>query len=322
MQTESFQINYHKAKDIFEFLKSKDQTVLSKRGSVIVDERSNKVFVTDVSSRLQDLRRLVTEIDVPPRQVLIEARIVEANKGFATDLGVRLGIGSTKSLGLPGGGRVAVGGGVQYKETDADTTPPTVAPFMTVPTDASYTNLNLPAAPAAGSPATLALAIFNKSATRFLNLELSALEADSRGRVVSSPRVMTANQIEAVIEQGTEIPYQQASSSGATAVSFKKAVLSLKVKPQITPDGRVQLFVDVNKDSVGATFNGIPSINTKHVKTEVMVDNGGTVVLGGIYEETETTDVSQVPLLGDLPVIGLLFKNTKKTTDRKELLVF
>lgn len=293
LQTESFQINYHKAKDIFDFLKTKDQTVLSKRGSVIVDERSNKVFVTDVTLRLQDLRKLISEIDIPPRQVLIEARIVEADKGFSRDLGVRLNFLKTNANGAtPGGGRVAIG-------------------------EASTTGLD----PVVGG-GTLALALYNKSATRLLELELTALETDNRGRVVSSPRVLTANQVEAVIEQGTEVPYQQASSSGATAVSFKKAVLALKVKPQITPDGRVQLFVDVNKDSVGDAVAGVPSINTKHVKTEVMVDNGGTVVLGGIYEETERTDIDRIPLLGELPVIGALFRNTTRTVDRKELLVF
>lgn len=293
LQTESFQINYHKAKDIFEFLKSKDQTVLSKRGSVIVDERSNKIFVTDVTLRLQDLRKLIGEIDVPPRQVLIEARIVEADKGFSRDLGVRLNFLKVNPNGAtPGGGRVLID-------------------------EASTTGLS----PVAGG-GTLALALYNKSATRLLELELTALETDNRGRVVSSPRVLTANQVEAVIEQGTEIPYQQASSSGATAVSFKKAVLALKVKPQITPDGRVQLFVDVNKDSVGDAVGGVPSINTKHVKTEVMVDNGGTVVLGGIYEETERNDIDRIPLLGELPVIGALFRTTTRTAERKELLVF
>jgi type IV pilus assembly protein PilQ len=322
LQTESFQINYHKAKEIFEFLKSKDQTVLSKRGSVIVDERSNKVFVTDVTSRLQDLRKLIGQIDIAPRQVLIEARIVEADKGFAKDLGVRLGVGTTKALGLPGGGRVGIGEAIQFKETDADTTPPSVAPFHTVPPDTSYTNVNLPANPPSGTAGSLAITLFNKNLTRFLNLELSALEVDNRGRVVSSPRVMTANQVEALIEQGSEIPYQQASSSGATAVQFKKAVLSLKVKPQITPDGRVQLFVEVNKDSPGAIVPGGVSINTKKVKTEVMVDNGGTVVIGGIYEEEENNRVDQIPLLGDLPVVGHLFKSTKKVSNRKELMVF
>jgi type IV pilus assembly protein PilQ len=189
------------------------------------------------------------------------------------------------------------------------------------PTLSDFTNVNLAAA-AVGTPASLALTLFNKAATRFLNLELSALEADSRGRVVSSPRVMTANQVKATIEQGTEIPYQEASSSGATSVSFKKAVLKLEVTPQITPDGRVQLVVDVNKDSVGDIVNGVPSVNTKHVKTEVMVDNGGTVVIGGIYEETESDQVDRVPVLGELPVIGALFRAKSKSTSSRELLVF
>lgn len=191
-----------------------------------------------------------------------------------------------------------------------------------LPTLDDFSNINFPASPSTGTPATLALTLFNKAATRFLNLELSALEVDNRGRVVSSPRVMTANQVEALIEQGTEIPYQEASSSGATSVKFKKAVMSLKVKPQITPDGRVQLFVEINKDKPGATTAGGVAIDTKKVKTEVLVDNGGTVVIGGIYEETETNSVNQVPLLGDLPVVGHLFKSTQKISNRKELMVF
>ena len=324
LQTESFQINYHKAKEIFDFLKAKDQTMLSKRGSVVVDERSNKVFVTDVGSRLQALRRLVQEIDVAPRQVLIEARIVEANKTFARDLGVRLGFGDRRNRSLGGGGKIGFGTS-EFASANADGTINTGAnaPINTilrrVGESATSGDGFLP-----NGYGALNLTLFNNSLTRFLNLELQALESDGRGRVVSSPRVLTANQVEASIEQGTEIPYQEASSSGATSVSFKKAVLSLKVKPQITPDGRLQLSIEVNKDRplYEQALLGVPPIETKNVKSEVLIENGGTVVIGGIYEEEESTGVDQVPVLGDIPVLGNLFKTRSTVSNRKELLIF
>lgn len=316
LKTESFQINYHEAKAIFDFLKDKDQTVLSKRGSVIVDERSNKVFVTDVSNRLEDLRRLITEIDVPPRQVLIEARIVEASKGFARDLGVRLGADTSgKALGFVGGSRLAVSGSVV--DTGFHTGQTASSTFL-----GDTLMLNMPASPSTGTPAQIGFTLFNSAMTRFLNLELSALEVDERGRVISSPRVLTANQVEAIMEQGTEIPYQSATSSGATSVQFRKAVLSLKVRPNITPDGRIQLFVDVNKDQPGQVVPGGVAIDTKHVKTEVLVENGGTVVIGGVYEETERNQVDRVPVLGEIPVLGALFRNTQNVSERSELLIF
>lgn len=322
LQTESFQINYHKAKEIFDFLKSKDQTMLSKRGSVVVDERSNKVFVTDVATRLQALRRLVQEIDVAPRQVLIEARIVEASKTFARDLGVRLGVGGAfgRIVGYTEDGapvrRSTLGGGLGATRTMAGQV------AGVVDANPAGLNLNLPAD--VSNPGLLSMVLWNNNATRFLNLELSALEVDGRGRVISSPRVLTANQVEASIEQGTEIPYQEASSSGATSVSFKKAVLSLKVKPQITPDGRLQLSIEVNKDRplYEQTLLGVPPIETKNVKSEVLIENGGTVVIGGIYEEEESTGEDKVPLLGDVPVLGYLFKSQSRVSSRKELLVF
>ena len=324
LQTESFQINYHKAKEIFDFLKSKDQTMLSKRGSVVVDERSNKVFVTDVGSRLQALRRLVQEIDVAPRQVLIEARIVEANKTFARDLGVRLGFGDRRNRSLGGGGKIGFGTS-EFASGNADGTINTGA---NAPINTILRRVGESATSGDGFLPTgfgaLNLTLFNNSLTRFLNLELQALESDGRGRVVSSPRVLTANQVEASIEQGTEIPYQEASSSGATSVSFKKAVLSLKVKPQITPDGRLQLSIEVNKDRPlyeNAILN-VPPIETKNVKSEVLIENGGTVVIGGIYEEEESTGEDKVPLLGDVPVLGHLFKSQSTVSNRKELLVF
>ncbi|QID16790.1 type IV pilus secretin PilQ [Nitrogeniibacter mangrovi] len=316
LKTESFQINYHDAKAIFDFLKNKDQTVLSKRGSVIVDTRSNKVFVTDVSSRLDDLRRLIQEIDVPPRQVLIEARIVEAQKGFAKDLGARLGVHQRDATAGSSGFRTVIGGSLLdtgFHTGQVADTPNFLADSLSV---------NMPASPSTGTAGAFSFILANSALTRFLNLEISALEADNRGRVISSPRVMTANQVEAVMEQGTEIPYQQATSSGATSVQFRKAVLSLKVKPNITPDGRVQLYLEVNKDTPGETVPGGVAIDTKHVKTEVMVENGGTVVIGGVYEETESSKVQRVPLLGEIPVLGALFRNKQNISERSELLVF
>lgn len=313
--TESFQINYHKAKEIHAFLSDSKQTVLSPRGSVVVDERSNKVFVTDVSTRLDALRRLVQEIDIPPRQVLIEARIVEANKNFTRDLGVRMGIGSRNPRGGigtfdPETGQMHGGGLGTFREISGER-------FWIggggVGRDRPVADFSV-----------LNLALFNSSATRFLNLELAALESDGRGRVMSSPRVLTANQKEASIEQGTEIPYQEASSSGATTVSFKKAVLSLKVTPQITPDGRVQLKILVNKDRPdwANALNDVPPILTKNIETEVLVENGGTVVIGGIYEEEESNSVDRVPLLGEIPVVGALFRNNQRVSNHSELLVF
>ncbi|CAL96262.1 type IV pilus secretin PilQ [Azoarcus olearius] len=316
LQTESFQVNYHKAKEIFDFLKNKDQSILSKRGSVVVDERSNKLFVTDVAARLGSLRRLINEIDVAPRQVLIEARIVEASKEFARDLGVRLGYGDAKDKSLGGGAKLGFGSSEFVSST---TTAGTVDFQRNVGESATSGSGFLPT-----GFGSLNLTLFNSSLTRFLNLELAALESDGRGRVVSSPRVLTANQVEASIEQGTEVPYLQASSSGATNVAFKKAVLSLKVKPQITPDGRLQLSIEVNKDRPlfeSAVLN-VPPIETKNVKSEVLIDNGGTVVIGGIYEEEETSNEDRVPILGELPVVGFLFRTRSKISNRKELLVF
>ena len=324
VRTETFQLNYHKAKSVFDFLKNKDQTVLSKRGSVIVDERTNKLFVSDSPTRLEDVRRLISEIDIPARQVMIEARIVEADDNFTKNLGVRFGFHdagaliSRQTIGNTGV-RYTLGGGV------ADTGFHT-GQISTTPNFNSNTLMtNLPASNIAGKqPGQFSFVLFNSAATRFLNLEVSALEADGKGKIVSSPRVVTADQVEALIEQGVEIPYQQATSSGATSISFRKANLALRVKPQITPDGRVNLTVDVNKDSPNtsiATGAGV-AIDTKHVKTEVLVENGGTVVIGGIYTQDERSITSRVPVLGDLPYVGFLFKTQERRDNKTELLVF
>lgn len=319
LRTEIFQINYHKAETIFTGLKDKTQTLLSKRGVVTVDSRSNKLFITDTPSRLEDVRRVIKEIDIPARQVLIEARIVEASDAFAKNLGVRLGFNTIRTGGHAADNPNRLGIGGDYQATGqynglVQGTPP--YPQMQ--------QVNLPATPRSGTAGALSFLLYNANRTRFLNLELSALEADGRGKVISSPRVMTANQIEALIEQGVEIPYQQATSSGATSVSFKKANLALKVKPQITPDGKITLTLDVNKDtpSTLVTQGAGVAIDTKHVKTEVLVENGGTVVIGGIYTQNLKNNTNKIPLFGDIPYVGWLFKNNEVIDDKTELLVF
>ncbi|MGX0137190.1 type IV pilus secretin PilQ [Cupriavidus metallidurans] len=276
--------------------------MLSKRGSLTADPRTNQLFVSDVSSKLEEVQIFLQKIDIPVRQVIIEARIVEASDTFSRNLGVKLGFALPKS-----GSSLSSNYGNSLPNATNDGTPA----------------LSLPAAAINSvNPATAAFSIFNAAAGRFLDLELSALEADGKGKIISSPRVVTANNIKALIEQGTELPYQSATSSGATSVQFRKANLKLEVTPQITPEGNVLLDVDVNKDSVGIrTDNGF-AIDTKHVQTQVLVENGGTVVIGGIYSQEESNTVNKVPWLGDLPVLGNFFKNNAKVNNRTELLVF
>ena len=315
LRTETFQVNYHNAKNIYDgVLKDKEKSLMSKRGSVVMDERTNKLIVTDTPSRLDDIRRVLTEIDVPARQVIIEAQIVEAEDTFSRSLGARFGVHKTSMTG-----RSSIGGSLADTGYHTGQTS-TVPDFLT-----QSTGWNNAASSLGGATAgALSLVLWNKAATSFLNLEISALEADGRGKVVSRPRVMTADQIEALIEQGVEIPYQQATSSGATSVSFRKANLSLKVKPQITPDGRVFMNLDVNKDTPNTTVStsaGI-AIDTKHVATQVLVENGGTVVIGGIFQQTNSSTTEKVPLLGDVPVLGYLFRKNDKKDNKTELMVF
>ncbi len=320
-RTESFQMNYQKAADVQVLLSDKTQRILSKRGSAVVDARTNTLFVQDVPSRLEEVRKLLAKIDVAVRQVMIEARIVEAADTFSRNLGVRLGYHDRTGTGFALGNsssndRGLVGG--QLSDTGFHTGQVAQAPAFN-----DSLSVNLPAAGLnAFSSGAFSFLLFNQAMTKFLNLEISALEADGKGKIIASPRVLTADQTEAVIEQGTEIPYQQATSSGATAVSFRKASLSLKVKPQITPDGNVIMTLDVNKDAPGATTPAGVQISTKHVKTEVLVENGGTVVIGGIFEQQDRTDTTRVPFFGTLPYIGWLFKNNTTTTQKAELLVF
>ncbi|HRA78367.1 MAG TPA: type IV pilus secretin PilQ [Burkholderiaceae bacterium] len=320
VRTETFQLNYQKADALHKLLSDDKQRVLSKRGSVVVDERTNKVFVQDTVTRLEEVRKIIAQIDVPVRQVLIEARIVEADDRFSRNLGVRLGFNRINASAGSFAGRGTVSGNLQGVH-DLTPLPGSLSTGTTALANTNF--VNLPAANISGvNPSTFAISLFNSSLTRFLNLELSALEADQRGKVVSSPRVLTADQGKAIIEQGTELPYQQATSSGATSISFRKANLKLEVTPQITPEGNVILAVEVNRDAVGQLTPAGFAIDTRRVQTQVLVENGGTVVIGGIYEQFERSSVNKVPLLGDLPIVGNAFKNTNRTNDRTELLVF
>ena len=328
VRTESFQLNYAKAADMATLLGNDKQRILSKRGSALTDVRTNTLFIQDVPSRLEEVRKLIAKIDVPVRQVLIEARIVEATDSFSKNLGARLGYGqqgARRTIGTNSNGLFSnVGAGLT--STGQLTTVPTtgaaaVAGITNIATETQ--NVNLPATGTGGfNPGLFSMILFNRDFSRFLTLELSALETDGKGKIISSPRVLTADNVEATIEQGTEIPFQQASSSGATSVSFRKAVLALKVKPQITPDGNIVMELDVNKDSIGDILASGATINTKHVKTNVLVENGGTVVIGGIYTQDTANTITKVPFFGDLPVVGNLFKNNARRDNKTELLIF
>lgn len=329
LRTQAFQLNYTKATEVAAQLTSASGSgsasgnarLLSPRGSVISEARTNQLFVTDIPSKLEQVQQLISKLDIPARQVLIEARIVEASDTFGKSLGVKLGSADLRAQqGGDGGYSIGNGNRVAFG-TNYGNAVATSGAGGTV--DLSGAFVNLPAVGQGGyTPATFALSIFSSAANRFLNLELSALEADGKGKVVSSPRVVTADQIKALIEQGTELPYQVASSSGATSIAFRKANLKLEVTPQITPEGNIILALDVTKDTVGqATAAGF-AINTKHIQTQVLVENGGTVVIGGIFEMTETDSVTKVPLLGDLPGVGNLFKNRSRIANKQEMLVF
>jgi len=330
LRTQSFQLNYTKAADIARQIAPLAATpamasarILSPRGSVIAEPRTNQLFVTDITSRLEQVQALLAKLDIPVRQVLIEARIVEASDTFGKSLGVRLGgsdlrgvRGGDAGYGINGSNRIALGG-------TYDAVSGTTGESSTALTTANTTFVNLPAVGQGGyDPATFALSIFSSAANRFLNLEISAMEADGKGKIVSSPRVVTADQVKALIEQGTEFPYQQATASGATSVAFRKANLKLEVTPQITPEGNIILDVDVTKDSRGETTAQGIAIDTKHVKTQVLVENGGTVVIGGIFTQVEAQSESKVPLLGDLPAVGNLFKTRTRRADKQETLIF
>lgn len=321
LRTEFFDVNYAKASEVAALLKAERNSLLSSRGNITIDERTNTLMILDTAEKLDEIRRVLTRLDVPVRQVLIEARVVIANDDFSKSLGTRFGAtyvgrnggrGLVTTTGSASGTSGTVGSGLDNLAAGRDVFDPSVD----VPGLGDRLNVNLPV-PAAGS---IALAILG--ADYIVDLELSAMQSEGRGELVSSPRVVTANQKKALIEQGVDIPYLEASSSGATSVSFKKAVLSLAVTPQITPDDRVIMDLEVNKDSVGQIFAGVPSVDTRAVQTQVLVENGDTVVLGGIYEQARNESVDKVPLLGDIPILGALFRRTQKVDDKAELLIF
>ncbi|PIZ22042.1 MAG: type IV pilus secretin PilQ [Comamonadaceae bacterium CG_4_9_14_0_8_um_filter_57_21] len=329
LRTQPFQLNYTKATEVAAQLNSvgggsgssTGARLLSPRGSVISEARTNQLFVTDIPSKLEQVQQLIAKLDIPARQVLIEARIVEASDTFGKSLGVKLG-GTDLRAQQGGDGGYALGSGnrAAFGTNFGNAVASSGAGGVV---DLSSAFVNLPAIGQGGfSPATFALSIFSSSANRFLNLELSALEADGKGKVVSSPRVVTADQIKALIEQGTELPFQVATSSGATSIAFRKANLKLEVTPQITPEGNIILTLDITKDTVGQSTAAGFAINTKHIQTQVLVENGGTVVIGGIFEMTEINSETKVPFLGDLPGVGNLFKTRNKTSNKQEMLVF
>jgi type IV pilus assembly protein PilQ len=305
-RTESFVLSYAKAAEVQALISGKDQKLLSKRGSATVDARTNTLFVHDAPTRLEEVRRLISQLDVPVRQVMIEARVVIADDKFGRQLGARFGA----SAGLSSNGRnVGIGASIGNTNAIVNGAQPSNNDI----------NVNLPVPGAFG---TLAMTFLNLGNGNVVNLELSALEADRRGKVVSSPRLITADKRKAVILQGTEIGYRTQAASGGTTVAFKQAVLSLEVTPQITPDDKIIMELLVKKDTVGALIDGIPSIDKKEITTQILVDNGDTAVLGGVYEQTTSTNVDKIPFLGDIPFVGNLFKRTVKQDDKTELLIF
>jgi type IV pilus assembly protein PilQ len=336
LQTEMFQLNYQKADDVQKLIADEKQKMLSKRGSAVVDRRTNILFVQDTASRLEEVRRVIRQIDVTVRQVLIESRIVIASDKFSRQLGVRLGVqtGFTLQRRYAGGfgGSLSTTPVVTCSGTTCTRQTRTQTPYELASgiasagySDPPQLNVNLPVPNPAGQ---LALTLINLGSGNLINLELSALEADTLGKVISSPRVVTADNQKAHIEQGTEIPYVTPGSANAPAtVQFKKAVLALDVTPQITPDNRIIMLVEIRKDAVGQFVpvqggGSVPSIDTKNVTTQIAVNNGDTAVIGGIYEETINNNVTKVPLLGDIPILGYVFKQTGKELDKTELLIF
>lgn len=318
LRSEIIQVNYAKAGDMAALLKAGSKTLLSARGQVSVDDRTNTLLVLETRERLAEIRNLVARLDIPVRQVLIESRIVIANNDYSKSLGTRFGVSAVSDNS---------GAGIATTSGSATATDTSVQDFLgggfPVALGAlnDRFNVNLPVA----SAGRIAFAILGSD--YLVDLELSAMQAEGRGEVLSTPRVVTANSKQASIEQGVEIPYLEAASSGATTVAFKKAVLALQVTPQITPDDRIIMDLNVKNDSRGQDVSSgsggsIPSIDTREVTTQVLVQNGETVVLGGVYQQTQNYSVTKVPLLGDLPMLGYLFRTNQTTNNKRELLIF
>ncbi len=305
IRSELLQINYAKAHEVAILLKDQSSTLLSTRGSLNVDNRTNSIWIQDTESQIKKIKRLVHHIDVPVKQVLIEARIVNVTKDFARDLGIRFGVSGPHLVG-------SLKRGTQLEPNKSNTVPL-----------AERLNLDLVALPLSASPASIGIALAKLGNGILLDLELSALESEGRGEIISSPRLITTNQQTAVIESGEEIPYQESMASGATAVAFKKAVLSLKVTPQITPDSKILMDLHINQDIPSVkVINGVPSILTKEISTAVLVNNGETIVLGGIYKEDKHNAINRVPFLGELPIVGRLFRKQSIMIRNEELLIF
>jgi type IV pilus assembly protein PilQ len=330
LYSEFLQVNYAKASDLANLIGAQAgdaNALLSSRGSIAVDDRTNTLLVQDTADKLENIRRMVRTLDVPIKQVLIESRIVVVNDNFSRDLGVRLGFtaydenssgdGAIVTSGTGTGTDTMVNSIIDNLGSTGQVTP------VEVPTLGDRYNVNVPISDAAGR---FSLAVLERD--YLVDLELTALEAEGRGEIVSTPRVITANQKEARIEQGVEIPYQQSASSGATTVQFKKAVLSLTVTPQITPDNNIIMDLRVHKDNVGEVISTggiggtVPSIDTRAVETQVLVEDGQTVVLGGIYETERRETVNKVPFLGDIPAVGVMFRSKSVQNDKSELLIF
>jgi type IV pilus assembly protein PilQ len=324
--TEFMQVNYAKVADLAKLIKAANakDSMLSPRGSLSIDERTNTLLVQDTSDKLADIRRLVQTLDVPVRQVLIEARIVIVSDTFERDLGVRFGVTTAQSVGS---GLLAVTGNGTGADTITGSAITNIANGLpkfpvTLPTLDNRYQVNLPASTVNGS---IGISLLNGGT--LVDLELSAAQNEGKSETISSPRVITANQKQATIMQGVEIPYQESASSGATTTQFKNAVLSLKVTPLITPDNRVILDLDVSDDSIGqqvtsATGGSVPAIDTREVITQVLVNDGQTVVLGGILETTKTSQANKIPFLGDIPFLGYLFRSTQDVNNKTELLIF
>ncbi|MFO8023541.1 type IV pilus secretin PilQ [Thiohalophilus sp.] len=309
--SETIQVNYAKASEMASLLKTQDSEFLSERGNVTVDERTNKLLVQETAERIDAIIALVDELDVAVRQVLIESRIVLASTNFSKEVGVRFGV-SRDYTGTDGRERATSGNLNAVDDLINNNT-------LTSP---DRWNVNLPAA--SSTAGSIGLALAKLPFGTLVELELSAAQAEGETEIVSSPRVITSNQQEAVIESGQEIPYQEASSSGATSVSFKKAVLSLTVTPQITPDDRIIMDLEVKSDNpdFGNLVLGVPPINTQNVQTQVLINNGETIVLGGVYEQTKSNTINRVPFFGDLPIVGALFRSKSEIDEKDELLIF
>jgi len=304
LYSEYVQVNYAKAAEFANLIKSEDNSILSDRGSVSVDERTNTLLIRDTAKSIEDIKRMVSVLDIPVKQVVIEARMVTVKDNINEELGIRWGVTDTDN-------EFATSGTLQGADSANAGTAPSISDRL---------NVNLPVATPAGS---IAFQVARLADGTILDLELSAMEQENKGEIIASPRITTANQKEAYIEQGVEIPYQEAASSGATATQFKKAVLSLTVTPHITPDDRIILDLVVTQDTVSEVTSGqAPAIDTQRIGTQVLVNNGETIVLGGIYQQSIINSVSKVPVLGDIPYFGWLFRNSNNFNEKKELLIF